>query len=119
MAGGHVLGNGGVLVIAAHALMGGDAFALVEDLHRALGEAHLHFGPGEAVGHAVIVGADFDVIVDADAADAPLGQDVGLRRLLIGVDVQKDLADLQIRCLGGNRGHQALGEREAHPLVEG
>src|SRR5205085_1660024 len=80
MAGRHVLGDGGVLVIAAHAAMGGDAFALEEDLHRADSEAHLHFAACEAVRDAVIVVAYFDVIIDADAADAPFGQDVGIGR---------------------------------------
>ena len=35
---------------------------------------------GEAVGHAVVVAVDLDVIVDADPAHAPLGEHIGLGR---------------------------------------
>src|ERR1700752_3048360 len=79
MAGRPMLGNGGLLVIATHAVMGGNAFALKKNLYRAHGEAHLPFGPGKTMGDTVIVVADLDVIIDADAAGAPFGQDAGLR----------------------------------------
>lgn len=64
MAGRHVLGHGGVLVIAAHALMRGDPLALVEDLHSMCGEPHLDLGADEAVRNAVVVICDIDVIID-------------------------------------------------------
>ena len=75
-----MLGKRGVLVIAAHALMRGDAFALVEDLDGAGGEPRFDFATRKAVGDAVVVRRELDVIVDADAADAPFRQDVGLGR---------------------------------------
>jgi len=60
--------------------MSGDPFALDEDLHGARGETHLDFGAGEAVRNAVVVIIDIDVIVDADAAQAPFGEHVRLDR---------------------------------------
>ncbi len=50
MTGRHVLRDGGVLVVAAHALMRGDPLALVEDLDGAGGEAHLDLGADERCG---------------------------------------------------------------------
>lgn len=41
MTGGHVLRHGRVLVVAAHALMRGDPFALVENLDGARGEPRI------------------------------------------------------------------------------
>src|SRR5579883_189454 len=76
----HVLRHGGVLVIAAHALMGGDPLALVEDLDGAGGEPHLDLGAHEAMRDAVVMLLDLDVIVEAHAPDAPLGEHVGARR---------------------------------------
>src|SRR5262249_14471646 len=64
----HMLGDGRVLVVAARSYMSGDPLAPGEDLHGTCGEAHLDFGAREAVGHAVEVMIDVDVIVDADAA---------------------------------------------------
>ncbi len=60
--------------------MGGDPLALDEDLHGARGETHLDFGAREAVGDAVEVASDIDVIVDADPAQAPFGKHVRLDR---------------------------------------
>src|SRR5260370_14477554 len=80
MAGGHVLLHGGVLAIAAGAQMRGDALALGEDLDRPAGETDLDGIAREAIGHAVIMPVDVDVIVDADPAGAPLGEHIGLDR---------------------------------------
>ena len=80
MAGGHVLGRRAVMAVAAHARMGGDPFALVEDLDASDGEARLDFGPNEAIGDAVVVRRDLDVIIDADAAHSPFREGVGFRR---------------------------------------
>src|SRR5262245_1129955 len=76
----HVVRHGRVLVIAAHALMRGNACTLDEDLDRARADAHLDFAAGEAMRNAVVVAVDLDVIIDADAAHTPLGEHVGLLR---------------------------------------
>jgi hypothetical protein len=76
----HVVGHRGVLVGGAHALMGGDALAPGEELDGAGGEPRLDFDAGEAMGDAVVVALDLDMVVDADAAHAPLGEHVGLGR---------------------------------------
>ena len=55
VAGGHVLGNGRVLVIAAHAQVRGDPLALKEDLDGPGGQPYVDFGASEAIGNAVIV----------------------------------------------------------------
>ena len=60
-----------MLVVAAGAQMDGDAFALVENLDGAHRQPRFDLGAGEAVRHAVIMGVDLDVIVDADAARPP------------------------------------------------
>lgn len=80
MAGGHVLRHGGVLVVAAHALMRGDPLAPVENLDGAGREADLDLGANEAMRDAVVMRLDLDVIVDADPADPPLGEHVGALR---------------------------------------
>ena len=80
MAGGHVVGGGGVLAIAARSHVHGDPLALDEDLHGAAGDPHLDFAAREAVGDAVEVALDIDVIVDADPAHAPFGEDIRLGR---------------------------------------
>jgi hypothetical protein len=54
--------------------MRGDPLALVENLDGAGGEAHLDLGADKAVRDALVMRLDFDVIVDADAADPPLGE---------------------------------------------
>lgn len=71
-----LLRHGSVLVVAAHALMHGDPLALVENLDGAGGEAHLDLGADEAMGDAVVMRLDLDVIVDADPADPPLGEHI-------------------------------------------
>src|SRR5258708_20992921 len=66
MTGRHVLRHGGVLVVAAHALMRGDALALVENLDGARGEARLDFGADEAIRTAEVVRPDLAVILATD-----------------------------------------------------
>ena len=75
-----MLGHGGVLAVAAGAQMGGDPLALGEDLDGRPGQPHLDCSSGEAIGHAVVMAVDIDVIIDADPADAPFGEHVGLDR---------------------------------------
>jgi hypothetical protein len=72
----HVVRDGRVLVVAAHALVRGDPFTLVEDLDGARGHTGLDLGTGEAVGDTVEVVFDLDVVVDADTTDAPFGEHV-------------------------------------------
>src|SRR5580698_393596 len=76
----HVLGHGGMPVIAAGAQMRGDTLALEKDHDGTRREPHLDFAAGEAVGHAVEVSLDLDVVIDADAAQAPLGEGIRLAR---------------------------------------
>ncbi len=64
----HVLRDRRVLVVAAHPQMHGDALALAENLDAADSQPRFDLGAGEAIGDAVIVRADLDVIIDADAA---------------------------------------------------
>jgi hypothetical protein len=47
--------QGGVLMVAAHALMRGDALTLVEYLDGAGGEADLDLGANQAMGNAVVI----------------------------------------------------------------
>ena len=68
MAGRHVLGQCGVMVIAAGAQMRGNTLSIQEDLDGARRQPHLDFATGEAVGHAVKMGLDLDVVIDADPA---------------------------------------------------
>jgi hypothetical protein len=51
-----------------------------ENLHCAAGEAHLDLAAREAVGNAVEVVLDIDVVIDADPAHAPFGEDIRLAR---------------------------------------
>ena len=71
MAGRHMLGDGRVLVIAAPAHVRGDPFSLKEYLDRPRGQTGINFGAGEAMRHAVIMGSNLDVIIDADTTGAP------------------------------------------------
>ena len=80
MTGRHVVGDGGVLAVAASALMDGDALAFDKNLDGPAGEACFDFSTGEAVGNAVEVLLDLDVIIDADPADAPLSKDARFDR---------------------------------------
>ncbi len=67
----HVLGDRRVLVIPAHPQMHGDTFASIKNLDAADGQARLDLRSGEATGHGVIMRVDLDVIIDADAVQAP------------------------------------------------
>jgi hypothetical protein len=62
----HVIGDRGVPVIAAGAQVRGDPLALEKDLDGARRQPHLDLTAGEAVGHAVEVRLDLDVVIDAD-----------------------------------------------------
>ena len=44
------------------------------------GQARLDLGAGKAIGHAVEVIIELDVVIDADATQAPLGQNIGFAR---------------------------------------
>src|SRR5271165_2522409 len=76
----HVVRHGGMLAVAAAAPMNRDALATQEHLHRASGEAGIDLGAGIAVGDAVEVVLDLDVVVDPNAANAPLRQHIWFRR---------------------------------------
>lgn len=80
MTGRHVVRDGGVLAVAARSQVRGDPLAAGEDLDGAGGETDLHLGAREAVGDAVEVIVDVDVVVDANAAHAPFGKNVWLDR---------------------------------------
>ena len=80
VAGRHVLGDGRVLVVAAGAHMRGDPLALDENLDGPHRQSRVDLGAGEAMGHAVIMGGDLDVIIDPDAACPPFRELVGLGR---------------------------------------
>ena len=58
--------------------MRGNPLAFEKDLDGARRQPHLDFAAGEAVGHAVKVSLDLDVVIDADAAQPPFGEDIGL-----------------------------------------
>jgi len=75
-----VVGGGRVLAVAARSHVHGDPLALDEDLHGAAGEPHLDLAAREAIGNAVEVALDIDVVVDTDTAHAPFGEDIGLGR---------------------------------------
>src|SRR6266478_5004761 len=58
----------------------GDPLAPGEDLDGAPGEAHLDLDAREAIGNAVEMALDIDVIIDANPAHAPFGEDIRLDR---------------------------------------
>ncbi len=60
--------------------MGGDALTSGEHLDSARRQTDLDLILREAIGHAVIVAVDIDVIIDADPADAPFREHVGFDR---------------------------------------
>ena len=80
MAGRHVLLHGRMFAVAAGAQMRGDPLALGEDLDGPTGQPDLDGFAREAIGHAVIMAIDVDVIIDADPASAPFGEHIGLDR---------------------------------------
>src|SRR5205823_1173915 len=80
MAGWHVVGGSGVLAVATRSHVHGNALALDEDLHGAAGEPHLDLAAREAVGNAVEMPLDIDMVIDADTAHAPFGEHIRLGR---------------------------------------
>ena len=54
-----------MLVVAAGAHKRGDKLALEENLDGKQRQRRVDLGAGEAMGHAVIMGGDLDVIIDA------------------------------------------------------
>ena len=80
MTGRHVIGDRRVLAVATRSHVHGDPLAPGEDLDGAPGEAHLDLGAREAIGNAVEMALDIDVIIDADPAHAPFGEDIRLDR---------------------------------------
>src|SRR5512144_611621 len=78
MAGGHVIGDSGVPVIAAGAQMRGDALAFEENLDGARRQPDLDLAAGEAVRHAVKVRLDLDVVLDPGPPQPPFGISIRL-----------------------------------------
>jgi hypothetical protein len=70
----HVFGDGRVLVIPAHAHVRGDPLALEEYFDRHRGQPRVDLGANEAMGDAIVMSGDLDVIVDTDAARPPFGE---------------------------------------------
>src|SRR5271165_4661210 len=81
----HVLGHGGVPMVAAGTQMSSDPLALQKDLNSARRQPNLDFAAGKAVGDAVEMALELDMVVDADPADPPLGKAIGLRRQRVEV----------------------------------
>src|SRR6266851_919253 len=65
--------------------MRGDALALQKDLDGAWRQPYLDLAAGEAVGHAVEVSFDLDVVIDADAAPPPFSEGIGFARQTLEV----------------------------------
>src|SRR6202035_4751121 len=74
----HVIGDGGVPMIAAGAQMRGDPLALEKDLDGARRQPDLDLATGKAVGDAVEVSLDVDMIIEADPSQPPFGEAIGL-----------------------------------------
>ena len=87
--------------------MRGNALAFQKDLDRARRQPRLNLAAGEAVGHAVEVSLDLDVVIDADATQAPFGQSIGLARQRLEV---RPVEFLEQRAAGN-------AEPAQHPLV--
>jgi hypothetical protein len=60
--------------------VGGDPAATGENFHRGSGDAHVHLQPDQLVGHAVVVPAHVQVLVDVDLDGLPGGELVTGRR---------------------------------------
>ena len=75
-----MIGQRRVLAVATRSHVHGDPLALGEDLHHSAGETDLDLGTREAEGNAVEMALDFDVVINADTAHAPFGEDVRLAR---------------------------------------
>ncbi len=65
--------EGGVLMGHIASDMAGHAFALSQGLHGVGGQPNLELFALQFMRHAVVVIVDFDVVVDADGGDLPLG----------------------------------------------
>ena len=65
--------------------MGGHALAFVEGLHGMGSQAHIEFFAQQSKRHAVVMFVDFDVLVDVDGGDFPLGVFVGFLRQWLSV----------------------------------
>src|SRR5438270_7318446 len=76
----HVLGYRGVPMLAARTQMSSDPLALQKDLNSARRQPHLDLAAGKAVGDAVEMAVELDMVIDADPANAPLGKAIGLSR---------------------------------------
>jgi hypothetical protein len=74
----HVLGDRGVPVVAAGAQMSGDPFAFQKNLDGSRRQSHLDLAAGKAVGYAVEMTFELDVVIDTNPADAPFGKALGL-----------------------------------------
>jgi hypothetical protein len=73
-----VIGDGGVVVVAAGAHMRGDPLAFYKHLDSARRQPDLDLVAGEAVGDTVEMSLDHDVVIDANAAQPPFSKGVGL-----------------------------------------
>ena len=80
MAGGHVLGDRGVLAVARSAHVSGNALTLQEHLDSPRRQARLDGGAGMAMRNRVEVTGQFDMIVETHLAQAPLSKDVSFLR---------------------------------------
>src|SRR5205085_6941614 len=81
----HVLGHRGVPMVAASPQMSSNPLALQKDLNSARRQPNLDFAAGKAVGHAVEMALELDMVIDADPANAPFGKAIELRRQRVEV----------------------------------
>ena len=65
-------------MVAAGTQMSSDPLTLQKDLNSARCQPHLDFAAGKAVGDAVEMALELDMVIDADPADAPFGKALGL-----------------------------------------
>ncbi len=80
MAGRHVIGDGGVLAIGRRPGVGGDTFAVVENLDRPRREPDPDLLSQQAVRRRVVMLVHLDVAIEADSALLPFRENVGGRR---------------------------------------
>ena len=72
-------------MVAAGAQMSGNPLALQKDLDGSRSQPHLHLAAGKAIGDAVEMALELDMVIDADPANAPFGKAIGLRRQRVEV----------------------------------